>query len=125
VKTGVVKVLDTLIDSTERSRPRYAMTPKKSHYGTNGNMNESEASANSTLLEHLYTRSFKLIVLLVLGIDVAIFFSTGLFAGSINSWTLHVVDKRSRLKEPKKKKSFYYCYYYFKEMLEIPNLLLK
>jgi hypothetical protein len=49
VKTGGVKVLDTLIDSTQRSKPRYAMTLKKSHYGTNGNMNESEEEVHELL----------------------------------------------------------------------------
>jgi hypothetical protein len=74
------------------------MSPKRK------STNSFPASTNSTLLELLYTRSFKLIVLLVLGIDVAIFFSTGLFAGSINSWTLHVVEKRSIHNSQKKKK---------------------
>ncbi|GLT72032.1 hypothetical protein SLA2020_440030 [Shorea laevis] len=49
VKTARVKALDTLIDSTQRSRPSYAMSPKKAHYGTNGYVYETEEEVHEFL----------------------------------------------------------------------------
>jgi hypothetical protein len=49
VKTGGVKVLDTLIHSTQRSRPSHAMIPKKTHYGANGYLYEFKEEVHEFL----------------------------------------------------------------------------
>ena len=65
------------------------MIPKKTHYGASGYLYESKEEvheflpglANSTFLELPSTRSFKLIALLLLGVDAAaIFVSAGVWS---------------------------------------------